>query len=162
MFVRSMHRASVAAALALCGCAEFTGEVGDETEVSGEDDLETLEATSTVYLSDRTPSSATNGYGPYEKDRSNGESAAGDGRTIKLAGVSYSKGLGVHAGSDLRFPLTEGCSTFAAKIGVDDEVGSGGSGRGGALGHRLNLGPALPPAPHAVGFASPVIRGSRR
>ena len=51
----------------------------------------------------------------------------------------------------------------AVDPGLDDgQVRSGGPGRGGALGHRLNLGPAPPPAPHAVGFASPVIRGSRR
>src|SRR4029078_12349823 len=42
---------------------------------------------STTYLSDLTPVSATNGWGPYEKDMSNGEQAAGDGRTLTLNGT---------------------------------------------------------------------------
>ena len=55
---------------------------------------------STTFVSDLTPVSATNGYGPVERDMSNGGLAAGDGRTITLNGVTYPKGLGVHAGVD--------------------------------------------------------------
>jgi hypothetical protein len=61
-----------------------------------------------------------------EKDRSNGEAGSGDGATLTLNGVTYSKGLGVHAASTVRYALTT-CSTFAADIGVDDEVGATGS-----------------------------------
>jgi len=66
------------------------------------------------------------GWGPVEKDRSNGESAAGDGSTITLTGTPYAKGLGVHAASDVRFAIS-GCSRFKADVGVDDEVGGNGS-----------------------------------
>ena len=55
--------------------------------------------TSTVtYLSDSlTPTTTTNGWGPVEKDMSNGEQAAGDGHPITLRGAVYAKGLGAHA-----------------------------------------------------------------
>ena len=36
--------------------------------------------------------SATNGWGPVERDTSNGESAAGDGKTITIAGVDVRQG----------------------------------------------------------------------
>ena len=63
-------------------------------------------------LSDLTPTSATNGWGPYEKNMSNGEAGAGDGRTITLNGTTYAKGLGVHASSDLTFNLNKQYSQF--------------------------------------------------
>jgi hypothetical protein len=74
-----------------------------------------------------TWTSATNGWGPVEKDRSNGEQAAGDGKPITLNGVVYSKGLGAHALSDITFNLPAGCTSLQASIGVDDEVGANGS-----------------------------------
>jgi glucose/arabinose dehydrogenase len=80
----------------------------------------------TTYVSDLTWTSTVNGWGPVEKDRSNGEAGSGDGATLTLNGVTYSKGLGVHAASTVRYALTT-CSTFAADIGVDDEVGATGS-----------------------------------
>ncbi|HLO28815.1 MAG TPA: NPCBM/NEW2 domain-containing protein, partial [Anaerolineales bacterium] len=80
----------------------------------------------TEYLSDLTWSSMTNGWGPVEKDMSNGGQAAGDGRVITLNGQTYAKGLGAHAASDVRYALAGICSTFGAEIGVDDEVGSNG------------------------------------
>jgi len=39
----------------------------------------------------------TNGWGPVERDRSNGESAPGDGNPLTLDGVVYLKGLGILA-----------------------------------------------------------------
>jgi glucose/arabinose dehydrogenase len=86
----------------------------------------TIAAAGTSYLSDRTWTSATNGWGPVEKDKSNGEQAAGDGTTIKLNGVSFTKGLGAHAVSDIRYALGGTCSTFLASVGIDDEVGANG------------------------------------
>jgi glucose/arabinose dehydrogenase len=69
-----------------------------------------------------------NGWGPVERDMSNGETAAGDGHTITLDAIPYAKGLGVHAPSDVRYALGGTCSgKFIADVGVDDEVGSGGS-----------------------------------
>jgi hypothetical protein len=79
------------------------------------------------YLSDTNWTSATNGWGPAEKDMSNGEQAAGDGHTITLDGTTFQKGLGIHAASDVRYSLAGAYSTFSAKIGVDDEVGDRGS-----------------------------------
>jgi uncharacterized delta-60 repeat protein len=77
--------------------------------------------------------SATNGYGPFETDRSNGEAAAGDGKPLTLNGVVYARGFGVHANGALVYSLQNlkgaVCSTFTASIGVDDEVGANGSVR---------------------------------
>ncbi|MEV8526584.1 beta-galactosidase [Streptomyces sp. NPDC052000] len=70
---------------------------------------------------------ATNGWGPVERDTSNGEDAAGDGRPMSIAGVPYAKGLGVHADSDVTVFLGGACSRFTASVGVDDETGGGGS-----------------------------------
>ena len=80
----------------------------------------------TAYLSDLAYSVTANGWGPVEKDRSNGEQAAGDGLPLTLQGVVYGKGLGTHAASDIRYTMTS-CTTFSAKVGVDDEVGALGS-----------------------------------
>jgi glucose/arabinose dehydrogenase len=79
------------------------------------------------YVSDMTWTSAASGWGPVERDRSNGEAAAGDGRTITLRGATSAKGLGVHAPSDVRYTLPAGCSQFQAQVGVDDETGGAGS-----------------------------------
>ena len=82
----------------------------------------------TAYLSDMTPvGTVVNGWGPAERDRSNGEQAAGDGRPITLGGIAYPKGLGVHANSEQVFDLGGRFSRFLADVGVDDEVGSNGS-----------------------------------
>jgi hypothetical protein len=70
---------------------------------------------------------AQNGWGPVEKDRSNGENFLNDGNTITLNGVTYPKGLGVHANSEVRLYLGGEYTTFFSKIGVDDEVGNNGS-----------------------------------
>jgi alpha-galactosidase len=51
----------------------------------------------TSYLGDIAWTSATNDYGPVERNGSNGEDLAGDGATITLNGATYTKGLGVHA-----------------------------------------------------------------
>ena len=83
----------------------------------------------TTYLSDLNWTSATNAHGPVERDRSNGEGGATDGRTITLNGVTYAKGLGVHALSDVRYNLAGAYTTFLSDVGVDDEVGGGGSVR---------------------------------
>lgn len=67
-----------------------------------------------------------NGWGPVEKDRSVGEDAAGDGRTITIGGRTFPVGLGVHASSEVVVPVV-GASQFSSQVGVDDEVGSAGS-----------------------------------
>jgi hypothetical protein len=62
-----------------------------------------------------------------EKDKSNGEQAAGDGRQISIRGAKFTKGLGGHAASDVRYSLAGACSTFTATVGIDDEVAPNGS-----------------------------------
>jgi hypothetical protein len=80
-----------------------------------------------VYVSDLPFLSATNGWGPVERDTSNGEQAAGDGKTITLQGVKFTKGLGTNSVSDVSLYLAGRCTSFSATVGVDDEQGSGGS-----------------------------------
>ncbi|MGW5697416.1 NPCBM/NEW2 domain-containing protein, partial [Streptomyces asiaticus] len=70
---------------------------------------------------------ADNGWGPVERDRSNGESAPGDGKTLTIDGTAYERGLGTHADSTVEVFLGGNCSTFTAQTGLDDEVGSDGS-----------------------------------
>ena len=79
------------------------------------------------YLSDLTWASTSNGYGPVEKDMSNGESQAGDGHTLTISGATFAKGLGVHAASDIRYNLGGNCNRFTAAAGVDAEEGGLGS-----------------------------------
>ncbi len=82
---------------------------------------------STAYLSDLPFTQVANGWGPVERDMSNGEQAAGDGKPLSLRGVVYAKGLGAHAASDVRYAMNGGCTSFTTKVGVDDETGSSGS-----------------------------------
>jgi hypothetical protein len=82
---------------------------------------------STVYVSDLNWTSTTNGWGPVEKDKSNGEQAIGDGTTITLNGISYTKGLGVHANSEVDYALGGNYTRFTSDIGVDDESGARGT-----------------------------------
>ncbi|WP_443043881.1 NPCBM/NEW2 domain-containing protein [Streptomyces sp. NBC_00322] len=74
-------------------------------------------------VSDLNWTSAVGGWGPVERDRSNGERAAEDGRTLTVGGTTYAKGLGTHAASDITYYLGGSCSTFTASVGVDDETG---------------------------------------
>ena len=81
----------------------------------------------TQYVSDLQFVSSSNGWGPVERDMSNGEAGAGDGNALDIAGTTYPKGLGVHADSDVTINLGANCTTFSAQVGVDSEVGGGGT-----------------------------------
>ena len=70
---------------------------------------------------------AENGWGPVERDMSNAEQPAGDGRPITIGGVVYEKGVGAHATSRVVVDLGGGCTSFRADVGVDDEMGASGS-----------------------------------
>jgi hypothetical protein len=67
-------------------------------------------------LSDLTPGYIFQSWGTPQKDLNIA------GLPIKLNGVSYSKGLGVHAYSELHYALWGNCTAFTATVGVDDEV----------------------------------------
>ncbi|PBC81490.1 MULTISPECIES: NPCBM/NEW2 domain-containing protein [unclassified Streptomyces] len=75
-----------------------------------------------TWASDLEWLSQTNGYGPAERDRSNGESGAADGHPLTLAGKTYGKGIGTHADSDLEFFTGGRCTSFTADAGIDDEI----------------------------------------
>ena len=64
------------------------------------------------YLSSQIWTYADNGWGPVETNKSLGDINIRDGRAITLAGVVYSKGLGVHASSDVRYNLNGRCTKF--------------------------------------------------
>jgi alpha-galactosidase len=74
-----------------------------------------------VLLTDLQWTYAANGWGPVELNMSVGNEGSGDGKTISIAGTMYDRGLGVHAGSLLRYRLAGRCTRFRADVGVDDE-----------------------------------------
>ncbi|MFC7531872.1 glycoside hydrolase family 2 TIM barrel-domain containing protein [Actinoplanes sp. GCM10030250] len=81
-----------------------------------------------LWVSDLPFVESVNGWGPVERDRSNAEQPAGDGRPLTVGGVVYDKGLGAHAVSRVAVDLAgRGCTAFRADAGVDDEMGSSGS-----------------------------------
>lgn len=113
---------------------ELTFEVFPEEGFSGMEELE-IEASienspvdskkfslvaGGVYLSDLEWEDADNGWGPVEKDQSNGEEEEGDGDTISINGKEYKKGLGVHAPSEIVYDLDGAYSRFTSDVGVDD------------------------------------------
>lgn len=79
------------------------------------------------YLSDLPFVVIQNGWGIVEKDRSNGEKNSGDGRTITINGKTYSKGLGAHSYSEIKYNLDGKCARFKSDFGIDDETGGRGS-----------------------------------
>ncbi|NUP66794.1 MAG: alpha-galactosidase [Nonomuraea sp.] len=103
-----------------------------------------------TFLSDVAWTSAKNYFGPVEKDTSNGEKAAGDGRPITIEGVRYAKGLGTHAPADIEFYTAGRCSKVEFQAGIDDEVGAAGSvdfevwADGGRVAHTGVLTGAMP------------------
>ncbi|AJS58516.1 NPCBM/NEW2 domain-containing protein [Paenibacillus sp. IHBB 10380] len=75
----------------------------------------------TTYLSDIDWFSATTGWGTIHKDLSV------EGNTLKLNNNTYTKGLGTHANSEIVYKLDGQYTSFAALVGVDNEVGTVGS-----------------------------------
>jgi lysophospholipase L1-like esterase len=82
-----------------------------------------------TYVSDLNWTSATNGWGPVERDYSLGENFPDDGGAIELNEVTTLKGLGVAPLSEVVYNLGGEYARFRSDIGVDDEVGSAGSVR---------------------------------
>ncbi|MFD5340659.1 sulfatase-like hydrolase/transferase [Streptomyces hawaiiensis] len=76
--------------------------------------------TASAYLSDLPWVWAKNGWGPVERDMSNGKQGAGDGPAISIAGTTYTKGLGVHAPSEILYNLGGKAKRFTATVGIDD------------------------------------------
>ncbi len=84
-------------------------------------------ASGETWLSDLSAASSKNGWGSFEVNKSNGEQAANDGRTLSVAGTQYAKGLGVHANSEIVYNTAGKYASFSAGMGIDDEVGNAGS-----------------------------------
>jgi hypothetical protein len=118
--LRHALTAALAAAVVLTTAVGVSG--GDpRARTAAEEDT-------SIWLSDMDWTDASNGRGPVERDTSNGEAAAGDGRPITLDGTSYRKGLGVHAQSSVSFDLDGKCRRMRATAGIDDEVDERGIG----------------------------------
>ncbi|MBI2238741.1 MAG: NPCBM/NEW2 domain-containing protein [Actinobacteria bacterium] len=79
------------------------------------------------YASDLEWASETNGWGPAERDRSNGERAPDDGNAITLGTTRFERGIGAHAPSRIVIDLSQPCLLFLADVGIDEEVGDRGS-----------------------------------
>ncbi|HET6251483.1 MAG TPA: NPCBM/NEW2 domain-containing protein [Tepidisphaeraceae bacterium] len=76
----------------------------------------------TTYLSDLNWVSATAGYGTVQKNLSI------NGNPITLNGVTYAKGIGTHAVSDIVYNLNGAYTNFLSDIGIDgEEKGNGGA-----------------------------------
>jgi alpha-galactosidase len=81
----------------------------------------------TSQLGDLPWTSATNGWGPVERNLSNGEKGTGDGHGLSIRGTKYAKGLGTHAASEVVYFLGSRCTTVVADVGIDDEKTGKGS-----------------------------------
>ncbi|MFB8440050.1 glycoside hydrolase family 97 catalytic domain-containing protein [Streptomyces niveus] len=105
----------------------------------------------TVYVSSLPFTAESNGWGPVERDRSNGENGLADGGPLRLGGTTYDKGLGVHARSEVTVALNGAYDRFAAETGIDEEKPDKGSvffevlGDGQVLARSGVLGPADEP-----------------
>ncbi|MER6912090.1 NPCBM/NEW2 domain-containing protein [Streptomyces sp. NPDC000594] len=73
------------------------------------------------HLGDLAWAWASNGYGPVERDMSNGGPKARDGRPLTINGVRYEKGIGTHAPVQLVYFLDGRCSGLTTEVGIDDE-----------------------------------------
>jgi hypothetical protein len=80
-----------------------------------------------TWLTDLNWTRATNGWGPVERDRANGERAARDGAAIRLDGQTFRKGLGVAANAQVVYNLNGQYRQFFSRVGIDDSRGDKGS-----------------------------------
>ncbi|MFD9595765.1 NPCBM/NEW2 domain-containing protein [Kitasatospora sp. NPDC059973] len=85
--------------------------------------------TGVTQLSDLPFGTATNQWGPVERDRSNGDIQPADGHTLTIRGAAYAKGLGVHAPSEVGVHLGGACRNLVTDVGIDDETYGNGSVR---------------------------------
>ncbi|WP_328593174.1 NPCBM/NEW2 domain-containing protein [Lentzea tibetensis] len=61
------------------------------------------------------------GYGPIERNMSNGGPKGNDGKPMAINGKKYATGLGGHAPSEVILYVGGKCSAFQADVGIDDE-----------------------------------------
>lgn len=75
-----------------------------------------------VWVSALPFAAETNGWGPVERDQSNGGDHEDDGQMISIGGRTFDTGLGAHAASEISIDLAGDYTRFTAEVGVDDEV----------------------------------------
>ena len=68
------------------------------------------------------PLKMRNGFGPAERNQSNGGGDPFDGGPLTVAGTTYARGLGVCTPSELHYCLGGVIDRFTALVGVDDET----------------------------------------
>ena len=90
-------------------------------------------AAAPVSLTTLTPTSATVGWGTLQTNHSI------KGTPIKLRGITYAAGLGVHASSTLAYAVAGRYATFAVDVGIDDETNGQGAVRFQVLGDGRTL-----------------------
>lgn len=61
------------------------------------------------------------GYGPVERDMSNGGWQPGDGKPLTINGNVYTKGMGAHAPTQMVYYLGGKCLAVASIVGIDDD-----------------------------------------
>ena len=80
-----------------------------------------------TYAGDFAWASSSNGWGPPEVDRSNGERSPDDGGPLVIGTSAFDHGIGAHAPSRIVLELDGRCSLFLADVGLDEEVSDRGS-----------------------------------
>ncbi|TXR91930.1 hypothetical protein EAO73_35595 [Streptomyces sp. col6] len=110
--------------------SEATYTTGDgQRKLGAQTSVRTLPPppTQDSWASDLDWTATTNGWGPVERDLSNGETGTGDGSALTIGGTVYEKGLGSHAPASIRYYLGGQCTSFTAEVGVDDVQKTAGS-----------------------------------
>ncbi|MFB7657879.1 MULTISPECIES: glycoside hydrolase family 97 catalytic domain-containing protein [unclassified Streptomyces] len=79
------------------------------------------------FVSDLPFAAERNGWGPVERDMSNGENRAGDGGPLRIRGTAYDKGLGMHADGEVSVDIGGAYDRFTSEVGIDDMVAGEGS-----------------------------------
>jgi alpha-galactosidase len=77
--------------------------------------------TGTADLGDHPWTTMTNGYGPAERNTSNGGPTPGDGPPMVINGVAYARGVGTHAPAALVYHLDGRCTSVSLLVGIDDD-----------------------------------------
>ncbi|MBY0400197.1 NPCBM/NEW2 domain-containing protein, partial [Myxococcota bacterium] len=98
--------------------ADGTPSIGETIHVVR--DVQSVPDPTAVYVSDLPWTASSNGLGPAERDRHNGDLAAGDGGPIRLDGVTFAKGVGAYAFSEISVALDGKYERFRSQIGLDD------------------------------------------
>ncbi|TDE89582.1 carbohydrate-binding protein [Occultella glacieicola] len=73
-------------------------------------------------LVDCRPIAAANGFGPVERDMSNGPGNPKDGAPMTVAGAIYERGLGVCSPAEVTYAIGGLAGEFSCLVGIDDET----------------------------------------